>query len=224
MVIIAFVRASHLGWIMAMDIELISKAVISMLVITAPFSAVKILFFNSAISDPPRGRVASATKVAVMILLTLGGTALVGRQLLDLLGIDLDVFGAVGGILIGMIGAGMLQGTGTGRADDDESSKDEPEEADSLLIPLTMPLICGPGAIATTIAISSQGEGNAGVLAASVGALAVAIAAFVSYAWLGNVFSGLKPAAATMAARVGGLLLATIGAQMLLTGLKNFFA
>lgn len=209
---------------MAIDVELVSKAVISMLVITAPFDAVKILFFNGAISDPPRGRVPSATKVAMLILLVLGGTALVGRQLLDLLGINLDVFGAVGGILIGMIGFGMLSGTGTGREGGDDSNKDEPEEADSLLIPLTMPLIVGPGAIATTIAISSQGESNAGAVAASIGAVAVALAAFVSYAWLSNVIAELKPAAATMAARVGGLLLATIGAQMLLTGLKNFFA
>jgi len=206
------------------DIELISKAVISMLVISSPFDAVKILFFNHAITDPPRARMPSAAKVTVLILVVLGGTALIGRQLLDLIGIDLNVFGAVGGILIAIIGFGMLQGTGTGREDDKNNSNDEPEAEDSLLIPLTMPLIVGPGAIATTIAISSQGDSNAGVLAAVVGAVVVAIVAFASYAWLGNVISRMKPAAATMAARVGGLLLATIGVQMLLTGLKNFFA
>jgi multiple antibiotic resistance protein len=166
----------------------------------------------------------SAAKVAVLVLVVLGGTALIGRQLLDLVGIDLDVFGAVGGVIIGILGFGMLKGTGTGREGGDKSTKDEPAEEDSLLIPLTMPLIVGPGAIATTIAISSQGESNAGLLAAIFGAAAVALAAFVSYAWLGNAIARLKPAAATMAARIGGLLLATIGAQMLLTGLKNFFA
>jgi multiple antibiotic resistance protein len=208
---------------MTIDIELISKAVISMLVMTSPFDPIKIMFFNDAISHPPRSRSPAAAKIAAQIIIVLGATALAGRQLLDLLSIDLDVFGAVGGILIAIIGFKMLSGSGTGRKQGDSADQDAPEEADTLLIPLTMPLIVGPGAIATTIAISSQGESNAGVVAASIAAGLVALSAFVSYAWLGNVIAKLKPAAVTVAARVGGLLLATIGTQMLLTGLKNFF-
>jgi multiple antibiotic resistance protein len=208
---------------MTIDIELISKAVISMLVMTSPFDPIKIMFFNDAISHPPRSRMPSAAQVATQTIVVLGVTALVGRQLLDLLGINLDVFGAVGGILIGMIGFGMLSGSGTGRKEDDTADQDAPEKEDTLLIPLTMPLIVGPGAIATTIAISSQGESYAGVVAATIAAGLVALSAFIAYAWLGDVLAKLKPAALTVAARVGGLLLATIGAQMLLTGLKNFF-
>ncbi len=208
---------------MTIDIELISKAVISMLVMTSPFDPIKIMFFNDAISHPPRSRMPSAVKVATQIIIVLGGTALIGRQLLDLLGINLDVFGAVGGILIGMIGFGMLSGRGTGRKKNDTAAQDIPEQEDTLLIPLTIPLIVGPGAVATTIAISSQGEAYTGVLAASIAAGLVALSAFVAYVWLGDAIAKLKPAAVTVAARVGGLLLATIGAQMLLTGLKNFF-
>jgi multiple antibiotic resistance protein len=156
--------------------------------------------------------------------LILGAAALVGSQILGLLGINLDVFGAVGGMIISWIGVQMVGGTGTGRTEHSKDEEEVPEQQDTLLIPLTLPLIIGPGAFATTIAISSQGDAGAGVLAALVGAGAVALAAFISYAWLGDALSKMRPATMTLASKIGGLLLFMIGAQMFLTGLKNFFA
>ena len=204
-----------------MDLELVSKAVVSMMVICSPFDAHKILFFNHAISNPVRSRQAAAVKVSLLIFVTLSGTALAGGQMLSLLGIDLMVFGAVGGLLIGKIGLEMMAGTGTGR---EEQKTETPEADDALLIPLTTPLIVGPGAAASVIALASQGEGLSGVYAASIGAAAVALAALVSYAWLGTALERMKPAMATALARLGGLVLTTIGAQMFLSNIKDFFS
>ena len=52
----------------------------------------------------------------------------------------------------------------------------------------------------------------------------MALVTFGSLAWLGGLISKLSPQATALLVRVGGLLLATIGAQMFLGGLKNFFA
>lgn len=52
----------------------------------------------------------------------------------------------------------------------------------------------------------------------------VAVATFLFYNYFGNLLAKMKPATIAILARLGGLILATLGFQMLLNGLKNFFA
>lgn len=207
-----------------MDFEALGHAIVSLLVITAPFDPVKILFFNQAIAEPPRPRTAAALHVAVNIVLLLGGAALVGREFLNLLGIDLQAFSAVGGLIITLMGFEMLYRGGASKAQGENQRQSGPEEGDSLLIPLTLPLIAGPGAIATTIAMAARTESFDSVLTALIAVGGVAVVAFASFAWLGGVLGKAKPATTAVLVRIGGLLLATIGAQMMLSGLKGFFA
>jgi multiple antibiotic resistance protein len=91
-------------------------------------------------------------------------------------------------------------------------------------VPLTLPLIAGPGAITTTITISASGDSSQGVVAALFSVGVVALSAFVAYAWLGEAFTRVRPATMAVIARIGGLLLATIGVQMMLGGLGRFFS
>ena len=209
---------------MTIDANFYIRSIVSMLVITSVFDPVKIIFFNRAISDPPRSHTASATKVALNVAIVLGGAALVGRQFLDLLGISLDAFSAVGGLLIAIMGFEMLYGGGTSKVQGENVRKKGPEEGDTLLIPLTLPLIAGPGAITTTISIAAQGDSSEGIIVALVGIGVVALTALFTYAWLGQLIGKAKPTTVSVLARIGGLLLATIGTQMMLGGLKNYFS
>ena len=200
------------------------QAVISMLLITSPPDPVKVLFFNTAIERDEKGRTQSALLVALVVLVILVGAALVGRQLLELLGINLDAFSAVGGLIIFLMGAEMLYGGAPSRAQGRQVEEEGPGEESGLIIPLSTPLLAGPGAIVTAITIASFNDSIEPLLAALLGALAVAVVVFVSFEWLGGVISRLSPQATALLVRIGGLLLATIGAQMMLGGLKNFFA
>lgn len=208
---------------MTFDADLYIRSVISMLAITTAFDPIKVLFFNKAISDPPRGRFASAARVALYIAVVLGGSALIGREFLNILGIDLDAFRAVGGLVIAIMGFEMLYGGETSKAQGEDVRQRGPTEEDTLLIPLTLPLIAGPGAIATTITIASQGESGEGIIVALVGVAAVVLSAFVAFTWLGELIGKARAETVSILSRIGGLLLATIGTQMMLGGLKNFF-
>lgn len=200
------------------------QAVISLVLITSPPDPVKVLFFNSTIEKDGKGRTQSALLVASVVLAILAGAALVGRQLLELLGINLDAFSAVGGLIIFGMGAEMLYGGAPSRAQGGKIEKEGPTEESGLIIPLSIPLLAGPGAIVTAITIASFNDSFEPLLAALIGAVAVAVVVFVSFEWLGGLISRLSPQATSLLVRIGGLLLATIGAQMLLGGLKNFFA
>ena len=206
---------------MSIDIDLCFKAAIALLVITAPFDPVKILFFSQAITDPKRKRWNAALAVSTYTSIILAGSALIGQEFLELMDINLHAFSAVGGLVIALMGFEMLYGGAASKAQGQETRARGPEEGDALLVPLTLPLIAGPGAIATTITIAAQ-EG--GIIAALVGTGVVVLVVLASYSWLGELVERATPATVAILARIGGLLLATIGAQMMLGGLKNFFA
>ena len=208
---------------MSIDVEFLVQAIISMVVITLPMDPVKVMFFNEAIENPPRNRTWAAGRVALYVAIILGGAALVGQRLLDILGVNLDAFAVVGGVIIALMGFEMLYGGGGSKTQGEDKRQAGPEEGDALLIPLTLPLVAGPGAMTTTIAIAASREGGDGVTAALIGAGVVALIAFISYAFLSGLVTRIKPATMAIITRIGGLLLATIGVQMMLGGLDRFF-
>lgn len=209
---------------MTFDLPLIIPAIVSLLAMTSPFDPVKVLLFNSVITDPPRSRVPAAVRVALYVLLVLGATALAGRQALNLLNIDINAFRVVGGLIIGAIGAEMLFGGGASSTNGERQRQRGPEEGDALMVPLTMPLLAGPGAIAATMSIASQGDQGEGVVAALIAAGVVAAVAFACFSFFGEAFEKMKPTTMSSITRIGGLLTATIGAQMFLEAIKDFFA
>jgi multiple antibiotic resistance protein len=207
-----------------MDLNSVIQGVVAMLMITFPPDPAKILLFNTTIERQGKARTSSALFVALVVLAVLVGAALFGRQLLQLLGINLDAFSVVGGLIIFSMGMEMLYGGAPSKAQSAEIEAKGPQEDSGLIIPLAIPLLAGPGAIVTAISISSINDSMEPLIAALAGAVAVAIAAFVSFEWLGGLISRLSPTSTAVLVRIGGLLLATIGAQMVLGGIKKFFA
>ena len=90
------------------DLNFYLQAVIAMLLITFPPDPAKILLFNTVIEKQGKARTASALLVAGVVLVILVGATFFGRTLLDLMGINLDAFSAVGGLIIFGMGIGGL--------------------------------------------------------------------------------------------------------------------
>ncbi len=206
-----------------MDINFLIQAIVAMLVITTPFGPDKIILFNTIIEREGLSRTGSALKVALITFGILAGAALIGRELLQLLGIDQNAFSVVGGIVIAAMGFEMLYQGAPSKAQGGKVDQEEAQAEGGLIIPLSIPLIAGPGAIATTITIATLQDNFFTVIAAIIGAVMVGVVAFVSYEWIGGMMTRLSDTATMLIVRIGGLLLATIGFQMLLGGLKNFF-
>ncbi len=205
-----------------MDWQFLTQSIIAMLVITAPPDPAKILLFNSIVEESGASRTASALKVAVIVFCILAGAALGGAELAKLMGIDLNAFSVVGGIVVAGMGFEMLYGGQTSKTQGGRDQTEEEDKEGGLILPLSIPLIAGPGAIVTSVTIaSSHAEGT---LAAIIGSACVALAAFISFQWLGGLLSKLSARSTALMLRLGGMLLATIGMQMLLSGLKKFFA
>jgi multiple antibiotic resistance protein len=118
----------------------------------------------------------------------------------------------------------MLFGGGVSKAQGKDVREGEPDESAGLIMPLSIPLIAGPGAIVTAVTISTSNTTGYDWLLALAGAGSVALATFASFQWLGGLLARLPANATSLMLRLGGMLLATIGVQMLLGGLNRFFA
>ncbi len=150
-------------------------------------------------------------------------SALVGRELLQLIGIDLGAFGVVGGLIVAAMGVEMLYGGAPSRAQGGAAAQQRPADENGLVLPLATPLMAGPGGITTVIAVSTFQDGWTSLFAALVGVAVVSVLVFVGFAFLGTAFARLSDSAAAMLTRFGGLLLATIGVQLALSGLRTFY-
>jgi len=169
-----------------------------------------------------------STMIASVLLLVF---ALIGEKLLDTLGISLDAFRIAGGIMLFLIALEMVFEKRTQRREDraEEISKKAQEEhrdiesEDISVFPMAIPMIAGPGSIATTMLLVSRSQGlqeSAVVIAALLSVLVLTLAALLA---AGPIMRVLGPKLEAMITRVLGVLLAALAAQFVIDGIKKSF-
>jgi len=171
--------------------------------------------------------------VALLLSLTVLGLLLLflttGSSLLKFFGIDLDSFRIAGGILLLLIGIGLVMGNvGQTEAVEAETERSDWRQAQSvyrrIVIPMAMPLLVGPGVIANVILYANEIEsrphdGPYGGLAITCTAVSVLVLlVLLSGQWLKRALGDVGLSIAT---RILGLLVASMGVQFITSGVTN---
>jgi multiple antibiotic resistance protein len=187
-----------------------------------PMSALPI--FTSLTRDntgSQRQHIAFMTAIAVLIILLV--TAVVGEQILDMFGISIGSFRVAGGIIILLMALSMLHAKQSGIHHSPEEEQEGVEKDNPALFPLAIPLIAGPGSVATVILYSQQAHGTWGyatifaVIVVMVGIVYAALSAAIPLArFLGT--TGMN-----VITRVMGMILAAIAVEMIAGGLGGLF-
>jgi multiple antibiotic resistance protein len=167
----------------------------------------------------PEKRRWAAIRVALGILIILVASALIGLEVLKIFNISLDVFRIVGGMIVAYMGFDMLRGRQTVGQ---ESPTDDDATASTSLAPLLM-FAAGPGTITAVVTLAAvhtpDGLPVTAIIASVVGA-AVTFAALLLATGVGSRLGSGTQATVT---RFMGLIVASMGMQFVLTGLKAFF-
>ncbi len=148
--------------------------------------------------------------------------ALLGEPLLRTLGISLSAFRLAGGIMLFMIALDMVFERRTERRE--ERAKEiegTPEAEDISVFPMAIPMIAGPGSIASVMLLTARAEGlvqDLTVLAAMTAVILLTLAALLAAGPLMR-FIGAKLEA--MITRILGVILAALAAQFVLDGLER---
>jgi len=182
-------------------------------------SAPLFLLFVDGLSPAEKRRAAGVASLAVLVILA--GSALAGRSVLALFGLQMASFQAGGGLVITLMGLEMLRGEPT-RIHSEVPGDEGPQ--DRVLVPFAMPLVAGPGAITTVITLAVT-QSTAGLPLEAL--VASFVTAFVLWMMLLLVIAQerlITPRVRRLFTRFMGLILLAIGCQLGLLGIKSFFA
>lgn len=150
--------------------------------------------------------------------------AIWGKQLLGTLGIALDSFRIAGGIMLFIIAMDMVFEKRTQRREDRaQKIAETPEVEDVSVFPMAMPMIAGPGSIATVMLLMSRTDGMTErlVVVGAVGSvLALMMASLLA---AGPLMALLGAKIEAVITRLLGVLLAALAAQFIIDGLKASF-
>lgn len=192
--------------------------IVALLAISNPLGALPVfLAITELLTSAERRR--AGVRAALAATIILATAALAGRPVLAAFGISMPALQAAGGLVILLMGLEMLHGAPTKVQHDDEAQQ---STADRVLVPLAMPLLAGPGAITTVLTLSSRVDTWAGTVMLLVAVVVVGVTIgiiLVSAARLGSL---LGARGQRILLRFMGLILAAVGAQLLLAGVYTF--
>lgn len=145
--------------------------------------------------------------------------AFFGEAVLGFIGISMPAFRIAGGILLFLTALDMLFQRRTKRREDQADEEDHPDPS---VFPIAIPLIAGPGAIATMILLAGRAEGALGMAAVLAVMAAVLLLALLLFLSAGVIERGLGRTGINVVTRLLGMLLAALSVQFVLDGLRDF--
>ncbi|QUT05217.1 NAAT family transporter [Sphingobium phenoxybenzoativorans] len=204
-------------------IELFISAFVTLFVVIDPPGCAPIYAsMTTGASDAQRRAMAiRAVVIATFILLIF---ALWGKQVLGVLGIQLDSFRIAGGIMLFLIAMDMVFEKRTQRREDRaQKIAETPQVEDVSVFPMAMPMIAGPGSIATVMLLMARADGLPQRLAVIAALAAVLVLMMGALLAAGPLMKLLGQRIEAVITRLLGVLLAALAAQFVIDGLKASF-
>lgn len=157
----------------------------------------------------------TAKKAVIITFVIIVLFAVLGKTLFHFFGISLPALRIAGGILVFLIGYHMLHGKGSSLHKGADSSPD-----DIAISPLAVPILAGPGTIATTISYSASGGWTEICITLSV-FFTLCVTTYVCFISGDRILSFIGKNTLNIVTRLMGLILTVIGAQMLIEGIAG---
>ena len=204
-------------------IELFTSAFITLLVIIDPPGCAPIFASLTRGADQAHRR-RMAMRSAAVAWSILIFFAFLGEPMLRTLGISLASFRLAGGIMLFMIALDMVFEKRTERREERAKEIEGTPEADDISVfPMAIPMIAGPGSIASVMLLVGRADGVAQwavVLGAMTLVILLTLLALLASGPLMRLI-GVKIEA--MITRILGVILAALAAQFVIDGLKQSF-
>ncbi len=204
-------------------IELFGSALVTFLVIIDPPGCAPI-FAGLTRGATPAHRRAMAVRSSLIAWVVLMFFALLGKPMLHALGINLASFRIAGGIMLFMIALDMVFERRTKRREERAQSIDgTPEAEDISVFPMAIPMISGPGSIASAMLWVSRADDAAQVATVLAAITVVILITLLCLLAAGPLMRLIGERIEGMITRILGVILAALAAQFIVDGLKQSF-
>ncbi len=206
------------------DVELFLSAFAVLFVIIDPPGCAPV-FATLTKGTSRKHQTTMAFKSVLIAAIILFGFAYGGEWIFAKLGISLDALRIAGGIMLFIIGLNMVFEKRTekreGRAEDALEEVMDPE--DISVFPMGIPIIAGPGTMASLLIMMGKAAGHPQELAILAALAAVLVVTLLSFLVSGVLIKLMGKSVTDVLTRVLGVLLATLAAQFVLDGLQGAF-
>ena len=200
-----------------LEITEYTKFLIGLLAIVDPLGAIPV-FIALTVHQSKIQQHKTARLTVVSVFFALMVALLFGEWILWAFGISIDAFRCAGGVILLLMGLGMLQSRGHTTAEI-EAAQDET----IALVPLTMPLLAGPGAMSAVIVYAHQSSSVVHYLAITLCILLVSLSLLLCFKFLPWFSQHLSKRSIVMSTRIMGLLLVAIAVEFIAGGIKGMF-
>ena len=204
-----------------LDTAYMFTALVTMFVVIDPIAIAPLfLALTTGMTAAQRRRLAwRSVGVAGIILLIF---AISGEAVLGFIGISMPAFRVAGGILLFITALDMLFERRTKRREGTAEQADDDDHDDPSVFPLAIPLIAGPGAIASVILLVGEKPGGEGLVTIlAITALTLVVMGLTMQA-SGYLERAIGKTGINVITRLLGMLLAALSVQFVLDGLTAF--
>ncbi len=167
-----------------------------------------------------RQALAMATRATLIATLILVVFAMFGEDLLGALHIELNSFRIAGGIMLFVIAMDMVFEKRTQRREERAEKVREDHVEDVSVFPMAMPMIAGPGSIATIMLLTARAQGTEQTVVVLAALAAVMVLTLAALAAAGPLMKLMGARVEAVITRLLGVLLAALAAQYVIDGIK----
>lgn len=190
------------------------SATITLILVMDPLGNVPI-FLSVLNTVEPKRRARITFRETFIAFLILTAFLFGGEHILNSLNISEPALGIAGGIILFLIALKMIF------PNHDQGNTRERQEGEPFIVPLAIPLIAGPSALATVLLFASQDPAQIGQYFMALAIAASICALVLSFAGQLRKILGQKGLIAIE--RLMGMILTTVAVQMFLSGIQTYF-
>jgi len=182
------------------------------------------VFIGLTRDDDERTTAAVAARSLLLAFVIVVLFSVAGKLIFELFGLTLHAFRITGGLLVFLVGFHMLQGNPSSvqHPKSVENHRPSPEALGVAVSPLAMPILAGPGTLATAMNFASGG-GIAELLVTIAMFAVLCVITYLLFIFGQRLVVRCGPSLLGVITRMMGLIIATIGTQMVIQGVQGAF-
>ncbi|MCB5186358.1 YchE family NAAT transporter [Methylobacillus gramineus] len=201
---------------------LIFKTAIALFAIVNPIGVIPI-FISATDGWPAKDRAHTANTVAITVFIVLTVSALLGESILEFFSISIPSFQVGGGILVMLIAISMMHGKQSTTRQTPEEAQETAERNVIAVVPLSIPLLAGPGAISSMIITAQQSGSFWGHISLALPIAVVCLAIWLALRLSMHIAQRLGTIGINVVTRLMGLILAAMAVEFIAHGISGLF-
>jgi len=198
------------------------NAFVAVLVITDPLGNTPI--FASLLNHySPQERHSIIRRACIAAAIILIIFTLLGSVILKIFSITIGAFRIAGGLILFGIASHMLSAEKSRTRITPGEEMEAQSKEDVAIVPLAIPLISGPGAIATVMTLQTQATNTleTGILILAI--LVSSLISYITYRYAGTFLIKIGETGINIMTRLLGLILAVMSIQFVINGIRDSF-